>query len=117
MFNIGRRYQIVPIGLLIGLVAPAPFWILHKIFPKMHWDYWNTAIICGALGALSHGTHSAMLMYYSIGIFAQFYLRRYRPSWFVKYNYILSAGMDGGTSVINFLLTFAVFGGGGTYSH
>jgi hypothetical protein len=113
LFSIGGRYQWVPIGFLIGCCAPVPFWILHKIFPKAGLGYWNTAIICAALAALSHGTHSAFLMYYSIGFFAQFYLRNYRPNWFVKYNYILSAGMDGGTSVINFLLTFTVFGAGG----
>jgi hypothetical protein len=32
---------------------------------------------------------------------------------FIKYNYILSAGMDGGAQVIAFLLTFTVLGGGG----
>jgi hypothetical protein len=32
---------------------------------------------------------------------------------FIKYNYILSAGMDGGAAVIAFLLTFSVFGAGG----
>ena len=33
-------------------------------------------------------------------------------NWFVKYNYILSAGMDGGAQVINFILTFTVLGAG-----
>jgi hypothetical protein len=40
-------------------------------------------------------------------------MRRYRTNWFIKYNYILSAGMDGGAQVIGFLLTFTVFGAGG----
>jgi len=51
-------------------------------------------------------------MKFALGFFAQLYLRRYRPGWFVKYNYILSAGLDGGASLVNFILTFTVFGGG-----
>jgi hypothetical protein len=48
-----------------------------------------------------------------IGFASQWFVRKYRPSTFIKYNYILSAAMDGGTQVLVFILTFAVFGGGG----
>ena len=72
----------------------------------------TVAIVFGYVGALAHGTHSGMLMKFALGFFAQLYLRKYRANWFVKYNYILSAGLDGGTSLINFILTFTVFGGG-----
>jgi len=54
------------------------------------------------------------MSYYIIGIFGQFYLRRYRPKYFVKWNYLVSAALDGGTQVILFILTFAVNGGSGT---
>jgi hypothetical protein len=98
----------------MGLFAPIPFWIMHKyIFPRAKLDYFNTAIIAATIAALSQGTHSGYLMHYAFGFFSQFYLRKYRPNWFIKYNYILSAGLDGGASIINFLLTFTVFGGGG----
>ncbi|KAJ7303113.1 hypothetical protein DFH08DRAFT_825966 [Mycena albidolilacea] len=36
-----------------------------------------------------------------------------RPKWFAKYNYILSAALDGGSQVILFILSFAVFGASG----
>jgi hypothetical protein len=64
-------------------------------------------------GALSHGTHSALFLHYAIGIVSQFYLRKYRPNWFIKYNYIMSAGLDGGAQLISFILTFTVLGAGG----
>ncbi|KAF2400856.1 OPT superfamily oligopeptide transporter [Trichodelitschia bisporula] len=114
LFSFGKRYQWVPIGFMIGCAAPLPFWLLDRyLFPKAGLGYYNFAIIAAALGGLAHGTHSAYLMHYALGFFCQFYLRRYRPNWFIKYNYILSAGMDGGSSLINFLLTFSVFGGAG----
>lgn len=53
------------------------------------------------------------MMYYIIGIVGQFFLRKYRPSYFVKWNYLVSAALDGGTQVMLFILTFAVAGGSG----
>ena len=45
-----------------------------------------------------------------IGFMSQFWARRYRPRWFIKYNYLTSAALDGGSAVIFFILNFAVFG-------
>lgn len=52
-------------------------------------------------------------MFFALGFFAQGYLRKKRPELFIKYNYITSAALDGGTQVMVFILTFAVFGGSG----
>lgn len=79
MYSFGGKYWQVPMGFIIGIFVPLPFKIIHRFYPKLGMDYINTAIICGALGILSYGTHSSYLMYYSIGFFAQFYLRKYRP--------------------------------------
>ena len=113
IYSVGGRYQWVSLGFLIGIAAPFPLWFAHKLFPKLHLDYWNTAIISTHLGSLSHGTHSGYLFHYLVGFFSQLYLRKYRTNWFIKYNYILSAGMDGGAAVLSFILTFTVFGAGG----
>ncbi|GAA5983644.1 hypothetical protein JCM5350_004898 [Sporobolomyces pararoseus] len=48
-----------------------------------------------------------------LGIFSQFYLRRYCSSWFRKYNYLMSAGLDGGTQFMSFIASFALFGAAG----
>ena len=39
---------------------------------------------------------------------------RYRPGWFRKYNFLLSAALDGGTEVMVFVFYFAVGGASGT---
>lgn len=103
-------------GFIIGMIAPIPFYLIHKYVPggkRLHLDYWNITIICGYISVLSHGTTSGYLLHFIVGFASQFFLRKYRTNWFIKYNYILSAGLDGGAQVINFLLTFAVFGAGG----
>jgi OPT oligopeptide transporter protein len=116
MYGIGSRYQIVSIGFLVGIILPVPFWLIHKYVPggsKLRLDYWNIAIICGYLGSLSHGTTSAFLFHFAVGFASQFWLRKYKTNWFIKYNYIMSAGLDGGAQVISFLLTFTVLGASG----
>ena len=113
LFSVGERYQWVTLGFLVGFALPVPFWLGHKFFPKLRLDYWNTAIIADFVGLLNVGVNSVTVPWFLIGAFSQFYLRRYRPNWFIKYNYILSAAMDGGTQVLVFILSFAVFGGGG----
>ncbi|KAF8920813.1 peptide transporter MTD1 [Mucidula mucida] len=51
---------------------------------------------------------------FCLAVFSQYYLRRYRPRWFRKYNFLMSAALDGGTQVMVFVFTFAVGGGSGT---
>jgi hypothetical protein len=113
MYGPTSRYAWVSWALLLGLIAPVPFWILHKLVPKLRFDYWNTAIIVSAMAMLDHGTHSALMFHYLLGFFSQFWLRKYKASAFIKYNYIASSGLDGGAALISFILTFTVFGAGG----
>ncbi|KAF7530506.1 hypothetical protein PCG10_000006 [Penicillium crustosum] len=114
MFSIGARYEWVTAAFLVGFLAPLPFYIMHRFFPHQRiWSYLNTGIILWYLGELFVGLNASLTSYYILGAFGQFYLRRYRPQWFVKWNYLLSAALDGGTQVMVFLATFAVFGGSG----
>ncbi|KAH7154454.1 OPT oligopeptide transporter protein-domain-containing protein [Fusarium sp. MPI-SDFR-AT-0072] len=114
MFSIGARYEWVTIAYLIGFAAPLPFYFAHKFFPHIRiFSYLNTPIILWYLGYLFVGLNASVTSYFILGAFGQFYLRRYRPEWFVKWNYLISAALDGGTQVMVFIATFAVFGGSG----
>ncbi|RFU31628.1 hypothetical protein B7463_g4723, partial [Scytalidium lignicola] len=114
MFSIGSKYQWVTIAYLLGFIAPVPFWLMNRFFPHPAWRYINTSIILWQMGYLFVGINSAITMFFGLGFFAQWYLRKKYPNFFIKYNYITSAALDGGTQVMVFILTFAVFGGSGT---
>ncbi|UKZ83902.1 hypothetical protein TrVFT333_011717 [Trichoderma virens FT-333] len=88
MFSVGSRYQ----------------WFFRDV---------NTSIIIWYSGVLCVGVNSSLLMFFGLGIFAQFYLRRFHPALFIKYNYLISAALDGGTQVMVFILSFAVLGASG----
>ncbi|KAG2157244.1 OPT oligopeptide transporter protein-domain-containing protein [Suillus clintonianus] len=114
LFSTGQRYQWVPLSYLIGLVAPLPFWIIHRYWPKLRMDYYYTPIICSFIGWLCVGINSSLLSYFTVAFLSQWWLRTRYPRWFVKYNYLVGAALDGGTQVMVFILSFAVQGAAGS---
>ncbi|KAH9481332.1 Oligopeptide transporter 5 [Psilocybe cubensis] len=113
LFAIGKRYQFVAWAYLIGFLVPIPFWICHKLWPKLRADYLYTPVICYYIGWLCVGINSSILSYFAIAWASQWWLRTRYPRWFTKYNYILAAALDGGTQVMVFILSFAVAGASG----
>ncbi|KAF9458297.1 OPT oligopeptide transporter [Collybia nuda] len=114
LYQTGTRYGFVPYMLFAGLGFPIPFWYLHKKYPKFGFNYVFTPILVAELGFLSVGINSSVFTSFLLAVFSQYYLRKYRATWFRKYNFLLSAALDGGTSVMVFIYTFAVGGGSGT---
>jgi len=114
LYATGTRYGFVPYMLIAGLGFPIPFWLLHKKYPKAGFDSVFTPILVAELGYLSVGINSSVFTGFLLGVFSQYYLRKYRATWFRKYNFLMSAALDGGTSVMVFVYTFAVGGGSGT---
>ncbi|KAJ7786495.1 OPT oligopeptide transporter [Mycena metata] len=113
LYSPTSTYGIIPFSVIIGLVIPIPFYILHRYFPKAHFDGVITPMITSEIGALSGGINSSAFMTFLLCIFSQYYLRKYRPSFFRKYNFLMSAALDGGTEVMTFVYSFAVGGAGG----
>jgi hypothetical protein len=113
MFSVGARYQWVTIAYLLGFIVPVPFWLIYRRTKIRFFKYMNFGVILWYMGWLFVGINSSILSYLLAGFGAQFYLRKYHPGLFVKYNYLVSAALDGGTQVIVFILSFAVFGASG----
>ena len=113
MFSIGARYQCVTVAFLLGFIVPIPLWLANRYRPSRLFSYWNMSIILWYMGDLFVGINCQGTISYAIGFLSQGYFRKRYPKLFVKYNYLLSAAFDGGTQVIVFILSFAVFGGSG----
>jgi hypothetical protein len=113
LFSIGGRYEWVTISYLIGLIVPVPFWLAYRYTKHPFFKYMNVSMILWYMGWLFVGINASIMVYFIIGFVSQWYVRRRYPELFVKYNYIVSAALDGGTQVLVFILTFAVFGGSG----
>jgi OPT family oligopeptide transporter len=113
LFAPSATYGIVPLSIIIGLFVPVPFYILHRYFPKAHFDAVITPMFTVQLGYFDTGINSSVFVTFMLCIFSQYYLRKYRPGFFRKYNFLMSAALDGGTEVMTFVYSFAVGGAGG----
>jgi len=113
LYATGTQYGFVPYMLLVGLLFPIPFWLLHKKYPNVGFNKVFTPVLTAELGYLAVGINSSVFTTFLVAIFSQYYLRKYRATWFRKYNFLLSAALDGGTSVMIFIFSFAVSGAGG----
>ncbi|KAJ7364210.1 OPT oligopeptide transporter protein-domain-containing protein [Mycena albidolilacea] len=113
LFAVNQRYQWVAWAYVVGLFVPVPFWVVYRFWPKLRTDYLYTPVICYYIGWLCVGINSSIFTYFSIAYLSQWWLRTRYPRWFVKYNYILAAALDGGTQVMVFILSFAVQGASG----
>ncbi|KAH9919812.1 OPT oligopeptide transporter protein-domain-containing protein [Fomitopsis serialis] len=104
MFSPGSTYHIVPLSLVIGLFLPLPFFVAHRMWPKVGFNNFSTPIIMLYSCWLAVGINTQVNTTMAIGVFIQWWVRTRYPRWFTKYNYIVAAGLDGGTQVIMFIL-------------
>ncbi|KAI3614519.1 oligopeptide transporter [Moniliophthora roreri] len=113
LYSPSSRYGVIPLSILIGLAVPVPFWLLHKKFPTWKFDQVITPILTASIGYFNVGINSSAFTTFLLCLISQFWLRKYHPRWFRKYNFLMSAALDGGTEVMVFVFSFAVGGAGG----
>ncbi|KAI1399216.1 putative OPT peptide transporter Mtd1 [Hypoxylon fuscum] len=114
MYGVAGRYFIVPLGIVVGLALPILHWSMIKLFPRLKGLPINTAIISAYAGINYYGNTSWIWSSIAVGIFSQLWLRRRLPGIYNKYNYLIGAALDGGSQLVIFILSFAVFGASGT---
>lgn len=118
LFAYGKPYYLISFAIFIGLLFPIPFWLVHKFSPRGSWigraaEYIITPILLLYIGYLPYSVNGQWWTCLVLGYAAQVWARSRRPKWFKKYNYLTSAALDGGSQVILFILSFAVFGASG----
>lgn len=113
LFSVGKRYQLCTLIFFPGFFLPLPFYFLHKKYPNWGLNNLNTAVITLYFSWLCVGINSSLMAFFAIGFTSQIFIRKRYPNLFVKYNYVVSAALDGGTSIMVFILSFAVAGAAG----
>ncbi|KAF8578774.1 OPT superfamily oligopeptide transporter [Ramaria rubella] len=118
LYTVGKPYWLVPFSIFIGFFTPLPFYLIYKMCPKESalaktMAYMHVPIIALYIGYLPFSVNGQWWSCVVIGFASQWWARTRRPAWFKKYNYLTSAALDGGSQVILFILSFAVFGASG----
>ncbi|KAJ6121123.1 hypothetical protein N7523_005403 [Penicillium sp. IBT 18751x] len=118
LYKIGAQYQMVPIGMAIGATAV----IVHRLFVQFVPNVRNFKaaelnvpqfIRYAGFIPLNQNQTCLILSWMISGLFVQYYLRTYKPRLFKEYSYLVAAEFDGGSLMVLFILSFAVFGAGG----
>ncbi|WFD28455.1 hypothetical protein MNAN1_003466 [Malassezia nana] len=108
MFSPGKKYNALLYGFLVGALAPIPLWLLAKKFPKARLHLINLPVVFTSTGNIPPATGVNYLAPISIGFLTQYLWKRYRfNSWF-KYNFILSAALDGASAVAVVFIFFVL---------
>ncbi|KIJ14656.1 hypothetical protein PAXINDRAFT_78785, partial [Paxillus involutus ATCC 200175] len=116
LYGPGGPYFIVPMCLFIGMITGLVQWLISRRWPyigPVKVDKVVLPFIYMYSAWMSAGLNSVITSCIIVGVVSQFWLRKYHPGWFRKYNYILGGALDGGAQVMIFILSFAVFGASG----
>ncbi|KAH9983191.1 OPT oligopeptide transporter protein-domain-containing protein [Russula compacta] len=116
LYDPSGPYFVIPMGIFIGFGATCVHWLVHKRWPyigPIKVENVLLPIIYMYSYVLAGGVNSTATSMILVGLTSQFWMRRYHPGWYRKYNYLLGGAFDGGAQVMIFILSFAVFGASG----
>ncbi|KAI8264095.1 Oligopeptide transporter 8 [Colletotrichum sp. SAR11_239] len=119
LYKLGGKYEMVPIGLGIGFGIVAVHRLVVYFVPKIRGfslSEINFPQFIQYAGFIPYNQSQTCVIFSQIiaGFFTQFYLRNYRPRIFRDYSYLVTGAMDGASLTVLFILSFAVFGAGGS---
>jgi hypothetical protein len=105
--NISSRYYPAIWFLLIGAVSPIPFYFLARN-PRYLFRYVNMPVFWLGPTGMPPGTGINFTSWAIVGLVFQFYLRRHRFMWWMRYNYILSLALDFGVALAAVVIFFTL---------
>ncbi|KAI0374504.1 OPT oligopeptide transporter [Pilatotrama ljubarskyi] len=108
LFGIGAMYNWVLYFFLIGALLPIPFYFLAVRYPTSFWRYVNIPVCFAGLALLPPATGINYSAFTAVGAFFQWFMRRFHFGWWLRFNYILSAGLDIGVSLGLVLVFFCI---------
>ncbi|KAJ2727150.1 hypothetical protein GGI07_000034 [Coemansia sp. Benny D115] len=100
VFGEGSPYSPLLWGFLFGLFLPIPVYFLQRRFPNVKWlkHIYIPVILSGIVG-LPPMPPVDFPMWFLFGFVFNFLIHRYWNSWWQKYNFTLSAGLDSGLAL------------------
>ena len=94
---------------LLGGLGPLLVWLLHKAFPNQKWiRLINLPVVFGATAMMPPASSLNFNSWIFLGILFNFFVFRYRKTWWKRYNYVLSAALDAGLAFMGVLLYFTL---------
>ncbi|THU91639.1 OPT oligopeptide transporter [Dendrothele bispora CBS 962.96] len=108
MFSPGMPYNSLLWFYLIGAILPIPFYLLARRFPLSFWRYINIPVFFAGVGAIPPASGINYASWALAGFIFNYFMRRFHFRWWMRYNYILSAGLDAGVAIGLVVIFFTV---------
>ncbi|KAF8552645.1 small oligopeptide transporter, partial [Imleria badia] len=106
MFSPGQLYSALTCWFFIGAAFPVIAYVIHLRWPNSFIRYVNFPIIFNAPSAMFFASGLNYVPWVIVGFVFQYHIRRRHFSWWIKYNYVLSAALDAGLACAVILIFF-----------
>ncbi|KAF8550793.1 hypothetical protein OG21DRAFT_369595 [Imleria badia] len=106
MFSSGQIYSALTYWFLIGAVCPLIAYMVHLKWPDSFIRYVNFPVIFSGPGAIAYASGLNYVAWAIVSFIFQYHIRRRHFSWWIKYNYVLSAALDTGLACAVILIFF-----------
>ncbi|KAJ6515696.1 OPT oligopeptide transporter [Mycena sanguinolenta] len=105
-FSPGQIYYALTFFFLVGFICPVIAWLITLKWPNSIIRYVNFPVIFSGTGAIPPASAINYVPWAIVGFIFQYVIRRRHFAWWTKYNYVLSAAMDGGVAISAVLIFF-----------
>jgi len=108
LFSHGQLYYGLIFSFLAGTVFPLIQWTLHKKFGMKFLKYLNFPVLFAGIGFIPPATPINYVPWMLICFLFNYVIRRRHMLWWLKYNYLLSAGLEAGYAIGAIVIFFAL---------
>ncbi|KAG9050895.1 hypothetical protein FS837_001549 [Tulasnella sp. UAMH 9824] len=105
LFGTNGIYRFHPYGILIGAILPILLWFWQWRRPRSHFGSLHIPLVLSGPLGVPPATGINYSSWFLLGFITQYIVRRRKPRWWLKYNYILSSALDSGT-IFGIVLVF-----------
>ncbi|KAI0776983.1 small oligopeptide transporter [Trametes elegans] len=107
-FSHGQVYYGLLFFFLVGAAAPVAVYAASLRWPNSVVKYVNFPVIFSGVGNIPPASAVNYVPWAIVGFVFNYVVRRRHFSWWTKYNYILSAGLDSGVAIAVILIFFCL---------
>ncbi|KAK3176727.1 hypothetical protein OEA41_008052 [Lepraria neglecta] len=108
IFSPGSLYANLQYFWLAGILTPILFYVLARMFPRLPFKYLSAPLIFGGSGQIPPATPLNYLSWGIVGYVFNKHIRNKYRGWWMRFNYITSAGLDVGLAICTIVIILAV---------
>ncbi|KAJ7718252.1 OPT oligopeptide transporter protein-domain-containing protein, partial [Mycena metata] len=101
-------YNVLPYGFVLGAGLPVILYLLHRKWPRAHFDLWNVSIFATIMANFYGFISNFIFTWFILGSINHLYIKRYKYKFWKRYAYIAGAAADTGFN-LNMLFLFIAF--------